>query len=54
MRLIFLGQGYPRKLFNLEHFPNLRYSQVSHLSVGDLNMKAMQLIKDKRKHHGTG
>ena len=21
MRLIFLGQGYPRKLFNLEHFP---------------------------------
>ena len=21
MRLIFVGQGYPRKLFNLEHFP---------------------------------
>ena len=22
MCLIFVGQGYPRKLFNLEHFPN--------------------------------
>ena len=21
MSLIFVGQGYPRKLFNLEHFP---------------------------------
>ena len=21
MRLIFVGQGYPQKLFNLEHFP---------------------------------
>ena len=21
MNLIFVGQGYPRKLFNLEHFP---------------------------------
>ena len=21
MRLIFVGQGYPRKLFDLEHFP---------------------------------
>ena len=21
MHLIFVGQGYPRKLFNLEHFP---------------------------------
>ena len=21
MRLIFVGQGYPRKSFNLEHFP---------------------------------
>ena len=40
MRLIFVGPGYPRKLFNLEHFPiygtyinscSVRLLQVHHV-----------------------
>ena len=29
MHLIFVGQGYPRKLFNLEHFPIYGISQIA-------------------------
>ena len=29
MCLIFVGQGYPRKLFNLEHFPIYGISELS-------------------------
>ena len=36
MCLIFVGQGYPRKLFNLEHFPIYGISVVCRWYVGFL------------------
>ena len=47
MCLIFVGQGYPRKLFNLEHFPIYGMSKLILLLriLLALIQKKMQLVK---------
>ena len=43
MCLIFVGQGYPRKLFNLEHFPI--YGTRFNLYFGKHNYRQHKLAK---------